>query len=137
MRLVGEAERLLDLLDVGRREVLFNALGQRGDGGHTIACRFSRVAAPYGLFQRFGRAPGKAGLRRLIGGECRILWPHRACRASGLASHVAGHDKPYIGTLRSISMPTFICAISRSAATAGLSLVSIFGVWPCASWRAR
>ena len=94
MRLVGEAERLLDLLDVGRREVLLDALGQRGDGGHAIGRRFSRVAAPYGLFQRFGRAPGKAGLRRLIGGKCGILWPHRACRASGLASHGAGHDKP-------------------------------------------
>ena len=33
MRFIGKAKRFLDLLNVGRRQILLDAIGQRGDGG--------------------------------------------------------------------------------------------------------
>src|SRR5437868_3298170 len=62
--------------------------------------------------------------------------PDEAYFSQGKAILAAPRDYQ-VGTLRSISTPVRPPAISRSAVTVGLSLLSRRGAWPCANSRAR
>src|SRR5690606_19227625 len=92
--------------------------------------------------QRGGRG---GGVRRAGFVGRRLAAPAAAGGRGGRGGRNRGHVRDdrrrtgrsllQMGTRLSISTPTFDCAISRSAVTVGLSLDSIFGVWPCASIR--
>ena len=105
---VGEAECILDLLHVGRRQVFLDALGESGDGGDAGGrrrlqrnrCARRPFSAPR---RRAARSPvakaGQVGERDPVAASCcagRRGWRH-TLRATTRAQ---------VGTLRSISMPT-------------------------------
>ncbi|CFP66453.1 Uncharacterised protein [Bordetella pertussis] len=63
--------------------------------------------------------------------------PEEAYFSPGKAIATASLGRYQVGTLRSISRPVRPEAISRSAVTVGLSLLSRRGAWPWTSSRAR
>jgi hypothetical protein len=83
--LVGEAERVLDLLHVARRQVLLDAVGQRGDGRYAVVRFLGGFRAPDGLLQRFGRTACETRLRkrRVRRGGRRISGPHMGAPSLG------------------------------------------------------
>ncbi|MPN42216.1 hypothetical protein SDC9_189772 [bioreactor metagenome] len=133
---VGEAVGLFDAGDVGGREVAADAFGEVAGRGHAARGRLRRRRAPDGAFESLGGAACETGSRRRWVG---VLGRHEPGACVRVRDSMKGPRvlATQVGTLRSISRPTLLAAISRRAATGALSLVSTLGVWPWASWRAR
>jgi hypothetical protein len=77
---VGKAERVLDLLHLGRRQVLLDAVGQRCDGGHTVVRwrPIQNARRPFSaLRQRDGQNPAAGPGWREGGGCCGMGYPRR------------------------------------------------------------
>ncbi len=131
---VGVAVGFADLLDVLLVEVAGQHLGERGQRGDWRGGGVDGLAGDGGNrlgAWRYCCAGGPAAPRR----AARPAAP--TTRVSARECHAADPRVGIRSDLRSISTPVRPPAISRSAVTVGLSLLSRRGAWPWASSRAR